>query len=459
MRYTSILRSMFLAFGVAAALGLGQARGDGEAARSPHQQVLDWLTANAKFSSDQAGSRIRGRILEEIDAGKDLIVTFGAGFMQSGRPCQLHSFAGRLYVFELSDSQAAKLLEDPGTMTIESGKPGYTVEPARVELGCVKIDGADHQDPRKKIVGEVSYKVHAALPSGVAVRLSYRFGSTSTQKFFYPENGLSAGEGTLHFSLDPMEADSSSEPAKAGPRAVFVDICSLPKEEDPSAPGVKTFQTHVLSNSTAALLDITPATDSSLAAVHAPASTLVGTKWRFDGMKTTVEFLEGGVVRWDGALETTTHWKQDGNSVEINANDFTLFRFTLNGNTLKGTWERLKGGDAGQKNPSNLTKVTATDSNPAAVPAPASTLVGTKWRFDGMKTTVEFLEGGVVRWDGALETTTHWKQDGNSVEINANDFTLFRFTLNGNTLKGTWERLKGDEVGQKNPSGLTKVTD
>jgi acyl carrier protein len=93
-----------------------------------------------------------------------------------------------------------------------------------------------------------------------------------------------------------------------------------------------------------------------------------------------------------------------------------------------------------------------------AVPSPDTGLVGTRWQFPGTTTTIEFLEGGRFLWNGQQATGT-WKQEGNSVTINVNDFTLFELTMNGDEMTGTWHRLQGEEAGKKYPSGLRRLQD
>ncbi|MGA2066623.1 MAG: hypothetical protein ABSG86_16725 [Thermoguttaceae bacterium] len=363
MRRTCILKTTFLVFGVATALVSGRARGDGAAASSSvRRQALDWLSANDNFNDAKLSGDVRNAFSQELQNGTDFVATFGAERMQSGRPSQVHLFAGQFFVFPLSDAQAAKLLKGPREITFACRSRRYEVQPARIELGQVKIDGADRQDPRKPVVGEVSYKIQARPPENLVMRLSYRTETKGGQSVFHQsvlhlKNGLSANGGTLRFSFAPLYDDTiKDDSAGAGPQVVFVDVSTLTEEAGPSNPGVKLTKMRVFSNSTAAMLDMTPSADFTPAVIPGTPSTLEGSKWRFGGTETTVEFLAGGRFRWNGR-PGTGYWKQDGNSILLNTSDYTLFRLNIDGNTLKGTWERLQGGEAGQKNPSSLTKV------------------------------------------------------------------------------------------------------
>jgi len=93
----------------------------------------------------------------------------------------------------------------------------------------------------------------------------------------------------------------------------------------------------------------------------------------------------------------------------------------------------------------------------------APSIEGTKWQFPystitKKTTTLEFLGGGRFRSDGTV-ARGFWKQNGKEVVINMNDFTLFRLNIDGDTMRGTWERLHGDDAGRKSPSILTRAPD
>jgi hypothetical protein len=99
----------------------------------------------------------------------------------------------------------------------------------------------------------------------------------------------------------------------------------------------------------------------------------------------------------------------------------------------------------------------------AAAVRNAPSVKGTTWRFPAAAgktaaSTVEFLDGGRFRW-GGKPGEGFWKQDGNQITINVNGVTLFQLTLDGDTMRGTWERLAGNDAGQKHTSVLHRATD
>jgi hypothetical protein len=93
--------------------------------------------------------------------------------------------------------------------------------------------------------------------------------------------------------------------------------------------------------------------------------------------------------------------------------------------------------------------------------APSSGLEGTVWQFDGTETTVQFLGGGKVLFRNKKqnsESTGSWQQTGRSVKFDSNGYTLFELDIDGDRMTGTWKRLKGEDVGQKYPSSMKRIS-
>jgi hypothetical protein len=89
--------------------------------------------------------------------------------------------------------------------------------------------------------------------------------------------------------------------------------------------------------------------------------------------------------------------------------------------------------------------------------APAS-ISGTQWRFGGAPTArvVTFRADGTTAFTG-LETSGHWKQDGNQLVFDANDFTEYRVEIEGSRMKGEWKRLQGQDKGETFPTTLERL--
>ena len=91
--------------------------------------------------------------------------------------------------------------------------------------------------------------------------------------------------------------------------------------------------------------------------------------------------------------------------------------------------------------------------------AHAPSLAGTQWRFPPNaveQLVVTFRPDGTTAFSG-LETTGHWKQDGDRLVFDANDFTEYRVVIEGNQMKGQWKRLKGKDEGTTSPTSLERL--
>ena len=89
----------------------------------------------------------------------------------------------------------------------------------------------------------------------------------------------------------------------------------------------------------------------------------------------------------------------------------------------------------------------------------AASIAGTQWRFpkhESVESVVTFRDDGVVTFSN-MKTTGHWKQDGNQVVFDANDFTEYRVVIDGAHMKGQWTRLKGKEKGETSPTSLERL--
>jgi hypothetical protein len=346
MGHALIRRGLGLLFCLGAVVAAGPAHGQPKTSDSLRKQVLAWLDRHYTDTDGETQAKVRQLVQNNLDQGHDWVLTFGPAVMRSGRAYQVHVFAGRFYTFALSEAQARKRLSGPAGITLSEGERCYQVQTPQIILKSVRIDGSCQLDPHKKITGTVSYKLKGDLPAGVSLRLSYRVGNSFTQTFCRLSETLDRQEGTCRFSFSPLHGDDDSEAKlKTGPLVVFVDVCTVTQlQEDPY------IEVKVLSNSAGVLLDVAEAGPS----VASPS--LVGTKWRFPGTQTTIEFLEDGRFLWNGK-PANGFWKQDGTAITINVNDYTLFELTMDGDSMTGTWKRLQGDEAGQKNPSGLKRI------------------------------------------------------------------------------------------------------
>lgn len=361
------LRAIFAtATALVLALGSARAEANGDVKRNVYAFLEDQcdLTPNVF-------NQISRMIERDCADNQDFCITLGSESTKNGGAYQIHSFAGKFHVVRLTEVQAGKILQKPSSITYLNGRRSYEIGPDAAKVNTALLTNPEAHDNTHKVSGVVSVNVKEKIAGQYAVRMTYRVGGSCTQSLNHFSGSVGEHLVICNFSkfMGPKGASVT------GPVVVFIDVVSIEEREDPTNFGVKTPHITVLSNSLPVLFNVvepapkpimpTPPkfTDDFNPTNVRPSfpspftTSLVGTKWKFGGVDTTIEFLEGGIVRWNGEVELTTKWKQDGSQVTINANNFTLFKFTLAGNKLEGTWERMKGEDAGKTYPSSLTKI------------------------------------------------------------------------------------------------------
>jgi hypothetical protein len=84
-----------------------------------------------------------------------------------------------------------------------------------------------------------------------------------------------------------------------------------------------------------------------------------------------------------------------------------------------------------------------------------ATVVGTKWAWNDGK-TVEFLPGGRVRYSNYVHGG-NWQQNGNAVTFDQNGVVLFSVVVAGDTMRGSWRALKGDDTRVTIPTSLKRT--
>ncbi len=352
-----------------AAASLGQANTDGLKKR-----VNDWVAANYTGGNEKVGGFIR----EKLDAGSDLVATFGAGVMKQGKATQLIVFAGRFYAVPLSAEQASALLRDGATFDITPHKRWYLVGTPQAALKGLKIADAKALDPTKRVTGTVNLDITGTLPAKALLRMTFRTPKGSTELFTRLPEG--ARSGPLSFSFQPMLSEADKDLNLSGPMVVFIDICTVEERTPGSDSEVKMHSTPVGTMLNMKKADV--AAPSGPDDLDGPGSTppavvpgprpgivpatkpttpasagLVGSKWKFPGTSTVIELQAGGKLLWNGEA-IKAEWKQEGDKVTINVNDFTLFELTLvSADKMTGTWKRLKGDDVGLVAPSGLERI------------------------------------------------------------------------------------------------------
>jgi uncharacterized protein (TIGR03000 family) len=225
------------------------------------RQAMAWLEENHKDNAEWT-EKARNAFTKSIDEGEDFHCTFGPGIMTSGKPYQVHVFAGKFYAIPLTIPQVKHLLDGPNGITFHGGKRGYQIEPTfRAVVRQPRIDNAENLDARKNITGRVAFQVRDKAPDKLAVRLSYRAGGSSSMLLHHLNNGLPQERGSVSFSFRPLD-DGKEEKKITGPVVVFIDLCVISEEPDPEFGGAKIPKIKVISNSVPVLVDVASAANN-----------------------------------------------------------------------------------------------------------------------------------------------------------------------------------------------------
>jgi hypothetical protein len=142
--------------------------------------------------------------------------------------------------------------------------------------------------------------------------------SGSTRTMTKPIDSIPA-DGVVRFSISPIDGQDDDE-AHEGPLPMFVDIIAAGEEDDfygEDEPDL------VVSNTAAVLIDVKAGSNAG--------SNVAGTTWQFGGgSDSSVTFYANGEVDFSDT-EAGGKWRQVGNKLSFDCNDFTLFEVTISG--------------------------------------------------------------------------------------------------------------------------------
>jgi hypothetical protein len=224
----------------------------GEALR---RRVLGWLQENHRDNAEWT-QKVRQAALKDLEAGNDFHVTFGPGVMASGKPYQIHVFAGQFHAIPLTLAQVRKIVSGPNGLSYAGGRRSYQLEPSpRALVSQPEIEHAENLNPTRKITGYLSYDVKDNLPAKVAVRLSFRAGGSYHSLFHHLPSGVRDPRGTVAFFFGPID-DGKGAKKVGGPVVMFLDLCTITDEPDPEMGGTKVPKVRVLSNSVPVVVDL-----------------------------------------------------------------------------------------------------------------------------------------------------------------------------------------------------------
>jgi TolB-like protein len=142
---------------------------------------------------------------------------------------------------------------------------------------------------------------------------------------------------------------------------------------------------------------------------------VTGTTWEF-GLGNTITFLDGGIVYFN-KLNARGHWKQKGNRVVFDCNNFTGYQVVIEGEKMKGVWYRIK--TPKDTSPTFLSKTPPPDKEIIKV-----SLENTTWQCNENKEKILFFKGGLVVFPDR-QTSGMWLRRGNRVAVEVGYVTAY----------------------------------
>jgi hypothetical protein len=325
---------------VAVYAGLASAQDQRRDRDNMRRQAVEWF--KAVNSGGAYGPMVPGvsrKVGSAMEEGRHAYIILPGDLSKTGRAHYGLTWAGAFHAFELTSDQARRMGISAGSVVTGSGARRSDVRAPQplVQLNELRIERADNLPGDQPITGSVKCQaLDSHVWGSLVLRLSYKT-KGSTTEVTSPFSGLPV-DGVLKIKVDAINGDRA-EPHE-GPLPVFVDVC---RENGVGHDRTLT----VISNTLAVLLDVQSARPS-----------LMGTTWRFNGTETTIDFLSGGRIRYKyGFSESSGQWEQRGDKVTFDTEGYTLFELTLSGNSMSGTWRRLKGSDVGTTAASSMTKI------------------------------------------------------------------------------------------------------
>jgi hypothetical protein len=184
-------------------------------------------------------------------AGVNCWFLVGGGLIRSGSASLVHCFVGELFVFQLTDAQAAIQGVDRQGMCLGRGRVPLPQVQSPVSI-AISLEGIDLLTSKitqtTPFIGRLHYEVLADGGGPWCVRMDYEMGNQHRHAWDYPKRPL-WGKGMLDFSFLPIAPDPSVATNFKGPLALFVRLCAMsPPEQSESR--------RAISNTVATLVDV-----------------------------------------------------------------------------------------------------------------------------------------------------------------------------------------------------------
>lgn len=197
-----------------------------------NQKLVEWIKKYNAFGPDHAiSSDMASAIAERIAAGESNIrMTIGPGLIGAKQPFLLQTYADQFFAFPLSAEDATALGVEQTNVGFVSNKKQDTKKTPIIKFSDLKIENADALPGTSEIKGSVGTEQLGDLSGKYAVRLSYS-ANNNVSNFFWLEQPLPEGKGTLDFHFGPVNKDVAPAEAYKGPLPIFIDLVTVEEKD------------------------------------------------------------------------------------------------------------------------------------------------------------------------------------------------------------------------------------
>ena len=214
--------------------------------------AVAWTEANCR--DVQLRADLKRKLKDAMQRQSDCWFGLGPVLTKEHAPYLIHCFAGELFIFQLTDRQAAVILPAPNALasSIDQRPPGSNRCAGEVLVSLAELElDRPFLTSGEPVKGSVHYEVQGELPAEYCLRLDYQLGLADAVSWNRSEQIL-AGSGRIRFSFNRL-ADSiwPSVRDHRGPIALFLRVCTWPTldESSPRRP---------ISNTCGTLVDCIP---------------------------------------------------------------------------------------------------------------------------------------------------------------------------------------------------------
>lgn len=219
--------------------------------------AVRWMEANCR--DVQLRADLKRKLKDAMQRQSDCWFGIGPVLTKERAPYLIHCYAGELFIFQLTDRQAAAILPAANALasSVDQRPPGSN---RRADETLVSLAGLELDRPfltsGEPITGSVQYEVQGELPTEYCLRLDYQLGLADAVSWNRPEQIL-AGTGRIRFAFNRL-ADSiwPSVRNHRGPIALFLRVCTWPSTDQLS-------RRRAISNTCGALVDCLPRPDDA----------------------------------------------------------------------------------------------------------------------------------------------------------------------------------------------------